>query len=148
MFDVNFLRVMKDLLKKAAYVLLWSWQLPQNIAGLAVWMYYERKAHGKSCRQLIRGVSYLRTSSIGSGKALALGEYVVLNWFAGHDTVDHEFGHVRQSRMLGPLYLPLIGLQSLSHAAVHYDLCGKKKYKPYTHFWTERWADRLGGVRR
>ena len=29
-----------------------------------------------------------------------------------------------------------------------YDLCGKKKYKPYTHFWTERWADRLGGVRR
>lgn len=50
--------------------------------------------------------------------------------------------------MLGPLYLPLIGLQSLCHAAVHYDLCGKKKYKPYTHFWTERWADRLGGVRR
>ncbi len=139
---------MKDLLKKAAYVLLWAWQLPQNIAGLAVWMYYERKAHGKSCRQLIRGVSYLRTSSIGSGKALALGEYVVLNWFAGHDTVDHEFGHVRQSRMLGPLYLPFIGLQSLCHAAVHDDLCGKKKYKPYTHFWTERWADRLGGVRR
>lgn len=111
-------------------------------------MYYERKAHGKSSRQLLRGVRYLRTSSIGSGKALALGEYVVLNWFASHDTVDHEFGHVRQSRMLGPLYLPLIGLQSLCHAAVHYDLCGKEKYKPYTHFWTERWADRLGGVGR
>lgn len=135
---------MKDFIK----VLLYIWQLPQNIAGLAVWMYYERKAHGKSSRQLLRGVRYLRTFSIGSGKALALGEYVVLNWFASHDTADHEFGHVRQSRMLGPLYLPLIGLQSLCHAAVHYDLCGKKKYKPYTHFWTERWADRLGGVRR
>lgn len=65
------------------------------------------------------------------------------------DILDREReGHVRQSRMLGPLYLPLIGLQSLCHAAVHYDLCGRKKYKPYTHFWTERWADRLGGVRR
>ena len=116
---------MKDLLKKAAYVLMWAWQLPQNIAGLAVWMYYERKARGKSCRQLIRGVRYLRTFSIGSGKALALGEYVVLNWFAGHDAVDHEFGHVRQSRMLGPLYHPIIGLQSLCNAAVHYDSRGK-----------------------
>jgi hypothetical protein len=103
---------MRDLLKKAAYSLLWVWQLPQNIAEQAVWMYYERKAMGKSSRQLIRGVRYLRTSSIGSGKALALGEYVVLNWFAGHDTEDHEFGHVRQSRMLGPLYLPLIGSHS------------------------------------
>lgn len=139
---------MRDFLKKAAYVLLRAWQLPQNIAGLAVWMYYERKAHGKSSRQLIRGVRYLRTFSLASGKAVALGEYVVVNWFASHDTVDHEFGHVRQSRMLGPLYLPLVGFQSLCHAAVHYDLCGKKKDKLYTHFWTERWADRLGGVRR
>ena len=59
---------MRVLLKKAAYALLWVWQLPQNIAGQAVWMYYERKAMGKSSRQLIRGVRYLRNPRSGAGR--------------------------------------------------------------------------------
>ena len=125
--------------------------MPQNVAGIIVQKHYERKADKTGANWLYfsrQGVLYLRTASLANGKAVTLGEYVVLSQFAGSKTVDHEFGHVRQSRMLGPLYLPLIGLQSLCHAAVHYDLCGKKKYKPYNHFWTERWADRLGGVRR
>lgn len=130
-------------------VLLYIWQLPQNLVGIVVQKYYQRKAkagdyyyfapHGERC---------LRTTALGKGKAVTLGEYVIVNWFASKDTVNHEFGHVRQSRMLGPLYLPLIGLQSICHAAVHYDLCGKKRYKPYNHFWTEKWADKLGGVKR
>lgn len=142
---------MKELLKRMTYALLWAWQIPQNVAGIIVQKHYERKADKTgaewfySCRH---GILYLRTDSLAKGKAVALGEYVVVNRFASNKVLSHEFGHVRQSRMLGPLYLPLIGLQSLCHAAVHYDLCGKKKYKPYNHFWTEQWADRLGGVRR
>lgn len=142
---------MKEFLKKIADILLWAWQLPQNVAGIIVQKFYERKADKTDADWLYfrrHGILYLRTNSLASGKAVALGEYVVVNWFASHDIVDHEFGHVRQSRMLGPLYLPLVGLQSLCHAAVHYDLCGKKKYKPYRHFWTEKWADWLGGVKR
>lgn len=142
---------MKELLKRMTYALLWAWQIPQNVAGIIVQKYYERKADKTGAKWLDfrrHGILYLRTDSLAKGKAVALGEYVVVNWFASDDALSHEFGHVRQSRVLGPLYLPLIGLQSLCHAAVHYDLCGKKKYKPYTHFWTERWADRLGGVRR
>lgn len=142
---------MKEFLKKISLFLLWAWQMPQNLAGIVVQNHYQRKADrtgGDYSYFCPHGVLYLRTTALGKGKAVTLGEYVIVHWLAGTSTVDHEFGHVRQSRMLGPLYLPLVGLQSVCHAAVHYDLCGKKKYKPYTHFWTERWADRLGGVRR
>ena len=142
---------MKGFIKKIARASLWVWQFPQNIVGIIVQRHYERKAE-KSGKDYFyfnyHGVLYLRAASLGKGKAVTLGEYVVVSWPSGDDTVGHEFGHVRQSRMTGPLYLLIIGLQSICHAAVHYDLCGKKKYKPYTHFWTERWADWLGGVRR
>ena len=132
-------------------ILRYLWQLPQNVAGIIVQKYYERKADKTGAEWFYfprHGILYLHTDSLASGKAVSLGEYVVANWFASDDTLDHEFGHVRQSRMLGPFYLPLVGLQSLCHAAVHYDLCERKKYKPYRHFWTEKWADWLGGVKK
>lgn len=62
----------------------------------------------------------------------------------------HELGHTKQSRMLGWLYLPVIGVPSISRAAyalVYRELTGR----PWTRYYEgypERWADRLGGVRR
>lgn len=46
--------------------------------------------------------------------------------------------------MLGPLYLIVIGIPSLLHAAVHDSLCRNKDYK---HFYTEKWADKLAGLK-
>lgn len=58
-------------------------------------------------------------------------------------TVRHEaVGHVAQSRMLGWLYLVVIGLPSLIWAAV----CQERK--KYYNFYTEKWADRLAGIER
>ena len=59
-------------------------------------------------------------------------------------TEKHEWGHTRQSLLLGPLYLPLVGLPSLLWATWWTPL----RSTSYFRFFTERWADRLGGVRR
>lgn len=62
----------------------------------------------------------------------------------------HELGHSRQSRLLGPLYLPLVGLPSISRAAyafVFRELTGTQ-WTRYYEGYPENWADRLGGVVR
>lgn len=62
----------------------------------------------------------------------------------------HEIGHTKQSRLLGWLYLPLVGLPSISRAAyalVFREVTGR----PWTRYYQgypENWADRLGGVTR
>ena len=59
----------------------------------------------------------------------------------------HEEGHRKQSKMLGPLYLIVIGLPSLIWATLH-STVGRLGAVDYYSFYTERWADRLGGVKR
>ena len=82
------------------------------------------------------------------GGGVSLGEFVFL---ANESTLDtrmlsHEIGHRKQSRILGWLYLPVIGLPSVIWAVCF------KRYRirnnvGYYSFYTESWADRLGGVR-
>ena len=48
--------------------------------------------------------------------------------------VGHETGHTAQEEILGPLYLPLVGIPSLICALTN------------TYAWPETWADELGGV--
>ena len=52
---------------------------------------------------------------------------------------DHEFGHVRQSRRWGWLWLPVFAIPSGLHSL----FC---RAANYYHFYTERSANRLGGV--
>lgn len=62
----------------------------------------------------------------------------------------HELGHTKQSRMLGWLYLPLVGLPSISRAAyalLYREITGRQ-WAHYYDGYPENWADRLGGVRR
>ena len=60
------------------------------------------------------------------------------------DVRKHELGHRTQSRMLGPLYLLVVGIPSAI-------LCTVARFSPYIsrtydeHF-PENWANRLGGV--
>jgi hypothetical protein len=62
----------------------------------------------------------------------------------------HELGHCAQSRLLGWLYLPLVGLPSISRAA--YALAYREVTgRPWTRYYEgypENWADRIGGVIR
>jgi hypothetical protein len=62
----------------------------------------------------------------------------------------HELGHRVQSRWLGPLYLPLVGLPSVARAvyAVTYREVTGKRWRGYFDAYPERWADELGGISR
>jgi hypothetical protein len=62
----------------------------------------------------------------------------------------HELGHTKQSRMLGWLYLPVVGLPSISRAAyalIFREMTGRQ-WTGYYEGYPEDWADRLGGVVR
>lgn len=143
---------MKNLLNKIKRVAMYAWQLPQNLLGLALIKYYkpERKY------VLDNGVEIHYATKMQGG--ISLGKYALVNTChyrktleetIKRDTVRHEaIGHTKQSRILGPLYLPIVGLQSICWAGIY----GTKLFPPtpngYYKFWTEKWADKLADVER
>lgn len=132
-------------MKKIKNILLWLWQLPQHmIAGFYILYLFIRdfkngyiiEYHDLDCTIIV--------SDYAKG-GVCLGEYIILN--SKHDsklTSHHEYGHTRQSRMFGPLYLLVIGLPSLIHNITWSDNYGESYYD----YWCESWADKLGGIKR
>lgn len=109
-------------------LILYLWELPQNLLGLLLVAYFQaEKRDGYWFSEGIMG-------------AISLGNYIISRT-ESENTIKHEQGHQKQSKMLGWLYLIVIGLPSILWAMFH----GKRDY--YT-FYTERWADKLGGVIR
>lgn len=139
-------------MKTTGKVLLYIWQLPQNILGLLFMMLFYTPWKKSATTIPFRGslIVYFWFSEKMKG-GLTLGEYIFIYGTERYNpslystgTIRHEYGHVRQSRILGPLYIPVVGIPSLIHAWVHSTLC---KGKVYRHYWTEKWADRLAGLR-
>ncbi len=115
------------------------WQLPQIVLGvvllwfLKIWIvrHYET-SRVYICARIKWGVS--------------LGSIIILGKV--HDntcTIRHEYGHSRQSKMLGWLYLPVVGVFSGLHNVCHRIDWAKGDYYRY---WCERWADKLENVKR
>lgn len=121
-------------------VLFFLWQLPQNILGLILLFYYK----DEKIFHEFRGRRFYYTKEMCSG--ISLGNYIVLKRKDNEDGIKHEYGHSIQSRILGPLYLLLIGLPSLlGNIYCFYYQKGSQWY--YNQPW-EHWADKLGGVQR
>jgi hypothetical protein len=118
--------------------LLYIWQLPQNLVGLLLlWIFKHRKHEDDGfvwyyCPQIEGGIS--------------LGDYILLERY-DKVALRHEYGHCIQSRILGWLYLPLVGIPSLLWNCV-YGLFIEPTENGYYKFYTEKWADSLGGVKR
>ena len=125
--------------------IMFLWQLPQNLMGLLLLALF--RTLDDECLEITKnGVLICFSDKMRGG--VSLGKYIFLGETVRHQNKDiqHEYGHCRQSMRLGWLYLPIIGLPSIIHACLY-------KYEPsnpdgYYNFWTEAWADRLGGVRR
>lgn len=64
-----------------------------------------------------------------------------------YNYLAHEYGHTMQSHMLGIFYLIVIGAPSIIWAGC-FDKYREKTGKSYYSFFTEKWADKLGGVER
>lgn len=127
-------------------ILLYIWQLPQHLLGLLLLCYYKPEHTYE-----YNGVLLCYTTRMGSKGytyGLALGRYAFIDDRPGISsdgwTEAHEYGHCRQSRYLGPVYLLAIGLPSLLWAA----WWNADRDIDYYAFFTEKWADKLGGVRR
>ena len=57
----------------------------------------------------------------------------------------HEYGHTIQSLILGPLYLPVVGIISISWSSLPVFIRIRKEKKlPYSYCFTEQWANNLG----
>ena len=113
-------------------IILYIWQLPQNLLGLLI-------------RYIVRAellYSGLYVWKLRSG--LSLGNYIFVNEHCADNTILHELGHRKQSRILGPLYLLVIGIPSFLWASLRQ--LGLSKSKSYYWFYTEKWANKLGGV--
>lgn len=116
-------------------ILLYIWQLPQMLFGLLLRQIY--KGNDSQYEDAI-----VRRSVKMQG-GISLGKYIIINQWSGKKTVKHEYGHCIQSKYLGPLYLLVVGLPSILHAA----FCKCKRHSYYDVF-PENWADKLGGVKR
>jgi len=79
---------------------------------------------------------------------VSLGRIIILDvLFEGsRRTVMHEYGHSKQSLYLGPLYLLVVGLPSITMNIL--TRLRVLKARDYYKRWPESWADRLGGVKR
>lgn len=139
---------------KALYrIILWTWCLPQTLLGLLVYIFV--KLADKSIEELDykTGTRLIRTEKLSGGVSLGFFVFsfhyadVGKNWPAAQDRMDrHEWGHTLQGFLLGPLYLLIIGLPSITWA-----MFGKYRRDmsvSYYSFYTERWADKWGGVKR
>ena len=89
---------------------------------------------------IVADFRFIKRKSCGS---VTLGSHIFLSSRATDTTVRHEWGHTRQSLILGPLYLIVIGIPSIIWAAIHRAIAPNK---PYDWFYTEAWANKLGGV--
>lgn len=133
-------------MNKIIELLLFVWQLPQNLLGLILLLIYK---HEKIYHKLNGKIFYF-TDEMPSG--ISLGNYIIMNREDKEDGMKHEYGHSIQSRILGPIYLIIIGLPSLigniydkiAHAHWPYG----KSYKWYYNQPWEKWADKLGHVNR
>ena len=127
------------------------WELPQNVLGAA--LLGLQAATGRiEAIELDRDRLFVRSKTA----AVSLGFFVFwatgeTRWFSLDERVkEHEYGHSFQSRMLGPLYLPLVGVPStmrVVYAIAYRELTGRR-WTGYYDGYPANWADRLGAVQR
>lgn len=133
------------------FIIQCVWGLPQTLAGFILFLVNITKKH------------YFYHGSIvtewPSSSSVSLGLFVFVtsrpiyakrmekrlgSREASRALLVHEYGHTVQSLALGPLYLPLIGIPSLVWATSPKQRAKRDRGLPYSAFWTERSANRLG----
>ena len=116
-------------------ILLIIWQLPQVLVGVVMLPFL-----GK-----LRFIRYENYCWIFEGEnmsgGISLGCFIFLSKYnSGRETtIRHELGHVKQSHMLGWLYLFIIGIPSIVWAMTNGNKC-------YYSFYTESWANKLSDL--
>lgn len=146
--------MLKNILLYIKNILLYIWQLPQNLLALLLMLVY-RPFLKKPEISDYKGVKYVWYKNWPNG--VSLGHYVLIGTYYENrlETINHEYGHTRQSLIFGPLYLLIIGLPSISgniYDRIRHQVDDSWTYKRsskwyYSQPW-EKGADVLGNVER
>lgn len=130
-------------------IIKWIWQLPQNIIGFFM-------SRRPVCTETVdEMVIYYTRNVLKCG--VCLGDYILLDYDNFHANGDilserHEIGHHKQSLILGPLYLIVVGIPSVIRN--RWDVIAHRKWTTserevwYYNSWPENNADKLGKVNR
>ena len=121
------------------------WQLPQNLIGSL----YKEFISKDIITRINYDASIYECYLTRGGGGLTLGRFIFVNQHFTdlEETILHEIGHVKQSRILGPLYLIIIGIASISWAGLRRLIHTLKKIN-YYWFYTENWANKLMGLNK
>ena len=120
-------------------ILQWTWGLPQTLLGAVLYLIHFRRRHFPYRHAIVTEWSI--PGSLGVGMFIFLGRH---DASTRGPLLAHEYGHNIQSLLLGPLFLPVIGLPSFLWCnlprARRYR---KEKQVSYYRFYTESSANRL-----
>ena len=132
--------MMKLIIKYIKNLILFIWQLPQHIVALIYFGYLVMM-----CKDLGIDSRYKQAIVIPCVMrgAVTLGNYVFVGLNSEYrKTVKHELGHTIQSKILGPLYLIVIGIPSITYCGLR-RLFPSLRKKNYYNFYTEKLANNL-----
>ena len=130
----------KLIMKYIRNLILFIWQLPQHLLAILYIGYLVMM-----CKDLGVDSRYKQAIVIPCVMrgAVTLGCYVFVGLNSEYrKTVKHELGHTIQSKILGPLYLIVIGIPSITYCGLRRIFPSLRK-KNYYNFYTEKWANNL-----
>lgn len=123
------------------YFFLLIWQLPQNIVGLLFLFVLVLTGSVKKIESTKWSTAF-EADAMGGGTGISLGVFCFLSKVSAMRpaSIAHELkGHTWDSRLMGPLYLFIVGIPSLLNAACHFTEC-------YYDFYTEARSNRHAGL--
>lgn len=123
------------------------WEFPQNALGFII----KKVCKAELCTTYKDAKVYTWYTNGG----MSLGKYIFVPFLRDEldpsneyiaQFIKHEYGHTVQSKYLGWLYLLVIGAPSFIWANC-FEGYRTKTGKSYYDFYTEKWANKLGGVK-
>ena len=132
--------MMKLIMKYIRNLILFIWQLPQHIVAIIYFGYLVMM-----CKDLGIDSRYKQATVIPCVMrgAVTLGNYVFVGLNSEYrKTVKHELGHTIQSKILGPLYLIVIGIPSITYCGLR-RLFPSLRKKNYYDFFSAKSANYL-----
>lgn len=124
-----------------------TWGIIQTIAGFALFVRYWDRPHYWYRGSIVTTEAASQRTKLHGG--ISLGAFIFTTYDLSKDELEtsrlirHEYGHVLQSVVLGPLYLPVIGIPSIVWARF-FQAWRDARGIDYYSFYPERWANRWG----
>lgn len=120
-----------------------TWGCAQTLIGALLYLCHLHNKHYQYENAVVTEWNYEYSVSLGMFLFVTKQEKVK----GGFDQlILHEYGHTFQSLLLGPLYMFVIGFPSMLWLRLPvFQKMRKKKKISYYSFYTEKWADDLGG---